>query len=70
MKLTIIFLNILNLANFKPYQGRNDPDFGVMCHESEDGYAVFVPHPTDCTGNGAGVPVHSISFGPEVLQTV
>merc|ERR1712110_367384 len=25
------------------------PDFDVVCHESEDGYAVFVPHPYDCS---------------------
>merc|ERR1711915_813754 len=24
------------------------PDFDVVCHESEDGYAVYVPHPTQC----------------------
>merc|ERR1711993_28002 len=24
-------------------------DFEVVCHESEDGYAVFVPHPYDCS---------------------
>jgi len=48
MKLAITFLNLIVLANFKPYIGRNDPEFGVICPESEDGYAVFVPHPTDC----------------------
>ena len=26
-----------------------DNDFDVVCHESEDGYAVFVPHPYDCS---------------------
>merc|ERR1711953_461766 len=25
------------------------PDFDVVCHESEDGYAVFVPHPYECS---------------------
>merc|ERR1711915_845149 len=24
------------------------PDFDVVCHKSEDGYAVYVPHPTQC----------------------
>jgi len=24
------------------------PDFDVVCHESQDGYAVYVPHPTQC----------------------
>merc|ERR1719219_275382 len=24
-------------------------DFDVVCHESDDGYAVFVPHPFDCS---------------------
>merc|ERR1712038_517591 len=27
---------------------RDDP-FTVVCHESEDGMAVFVPHPSDCS---------------------
>merc|ERR1712110_87595 len=26
-----------------------DNNFDVVCHESEDGYAVFVPHPYDCS---------------------
>jgi len=47
MKLAIL-LSIIVLANSKPYLGRNDPDFGVICPESEDGYAVYVPHPTEC----------------------
>jgi len=47
MKL-VILLSIIVLANSKPYLGRNDPDFGVICPESEDGYAVYVPHPTEC----------------------
>jgi len=47
MKLAIL-LSIFVLANSKPYLGRNDPDFGVICPESEDGYAVYVPHPTEC----------------------
>merc|ERR1712241_933207 len=25
------------------------PGFDVVCHESQDGYAVFVPHPYDCS---------------------
>ena len=28
---------------------RKDKNFDVVCHESEDGYAVFVPHPYDCS---------------------
>merc|ERR1719510_1564070 len=28
---------------------RRSADFDVVCHESEDGYAVFVPHPYDCS---------------------
>jgi len=24
------------------------PDFDVVCHESEDGFPVYVPHPTQC----------------------
>ena len=28
---------------------RKDNIFDVVCHESEDGYAVFVPHPYDCS---------------------
>merc|ERR1711915_260582 len=48
MKLALIFLNFIALSNLKPYLSRNETDFGVICHESEDGYPVFVPHPTDC----------------------
>ena len=28
---------------------RKDKNFDVVCHISEDGYAVFVPHPYDCS---------------------
>ena len=28
---------------------RKDNNFDVVCHDSEDGYAVFVPHPYDCS---------------------
>merc|ERR1712110_1255190 len=28
---------------------KRSADFDVVCHESEDGYAVFVPHPFDCS---------------------
>ena len=27
---------------------RKDNNYDVVCDESEDGYAVFVPHPYDC----------------------
>merc|ERR1712020_476707 len=28
---------------------KRSANFDVVCHESEDGYAVFVPHPYDCS---------------------
>merc|ERR1711953_595381 len=28
---------------------KRSADIDVVCHESEDGYAVFVPHPYDCS---------------------
>merc|ERR1711963_788625 len=28
---------------------RSTKDFDAVCHESQDGYAVFVPHPYDCS---------------------
>merc|ERR1719510_2388009 len=28
---------------------KRSADIDVICHESEDGYAVFVPHPYDCS---------------------
>ena len=29
--------------------GKSINQFDVVCHESQDGYAVFVPHPYDCS---------------------
>merc|ERR1712110_516238 len=29
--------------------GKSIKQFDVVCHESQDGYAVFVPHPYDCS---------------------
>merc|ERR1712110_235008 len=28
---------------------KDSNNFDAVCHESEDGYAVFVPHPYDCS---------------------
>merc|ERR1711874_194744 len=28
---------------------KRSANFDVVCHESEDSYAVFVPHPDDCS---------------------
>ena len=40
---------LLILAQSKPLVREDWPSFDVVCPESEDGYAVFVPHPYDCS---------------------
>ena len=53
MKFAIVLLNTLLIAigsiESKPLLRTSDPIIGVVCHESEDGMAVFVPHPSDCS---------------------
>ena len=46
MKCSIIF-SLLISAQCKPFM-KESPVFDVVCPDSEDGNAVFVPHPTDC----------------------
>merc|ERR1711971_873996 len=40
---------LLILAQSKPLVREDWPSFDVVCPESEDGYAVFAPHPYDCS---------------------
>jgi len=49
MRVAIIFTNIFVLCSSKALNGESKQDFDVVCPESQDGYSVFVPHPTDCT---------------------
>ena len=43
-----ILSSLLFLAQSEPLVREDWPSFDVVCHESEDGYAVFAPHPYDC----------------------
>ena len=47
MKLSI-FVCILSSFDCKPFPQSNTI-LDVVCPDSEDGFAVFVPHPTDCS---------------------
>merc|ERR1711988_1911071 len=40
-------LSMLIVAAFG--KSLNKENFDAVCHESQDGYAVFVPHPYDCS---------------------
>ena len=44
-----IVSSLLFLAHSKPLVREDWPSFDVVCPESEDGYAVFAPHPYDCS---------------------
>merc|ERR1711953_1587196 len=35
-------------SNTNSTRVKRNAEFDVVCHESQDGYAVFVPHPYDC----------------------
>merc|ERR1712154_234684 len=44
---TITVSTLLSLLTVS-VSGKSIHQFDVVCHESQDGYAVFVPHPYDC----------------------
>ena len=44
-----IVSSLIILAQSKPLVRDDWPSFDVVCPESEDGYAVFAPHPYDCS---------------------
>ena len=45
---SLIFLGLFIAAQCKPYLRESQDNFDVVCPESTDGLAVFVPHPYDC----------------------
>merc|ERR550525_1663895 len=45
---TITVSTLLSLLTVA-VSGKSIKQFDVVCHESQDGYAVFVPHPYDCS---------------------
>ena len=45
---TITVSTLLSLLTVS-VSGKSINQFDVVCHESQDGYAVFVPHPYDCS---------------------
>merc|ERR1711988_1231117 len=59
----LFFDTVLNICNWPEYVDCQEheetttttttttttKDFDAVCHESQDGYAVFVPHPYDCS---------------------
>ena len=49
LSFTIVSSSLLILAQSKPLVREDWPSFDVVCPESEDGYAVFAPHPYDCS---------------------
>ena len=44
-----LFSSLLVFSSSKPLVIEDWPSFDVVCPESQDGYAVFAPHPYDCS---------------------
>merc|ERR1739838_1235620 len=48
LKLSLLFWLLLSSLDCKPFP-QSQTVVDVVCPEAEDGFAIFVPHPTDCS---------------------
>ena len=55
----LILLTVISATNGQMEENNKD----VVCSESEDGYSVFVPHPTDCS-----LYYHCVGLTPVLME--